>query len=104
MTDDVFARLTFQFSRLELNRRYQAQVTTFLQSHRMSMEYAASGGALLQWLEEGGKFMQTDFGLNDWRTALFDGLATSPAFYQGGFRLGFRPRTVVPPPEVVSSQ
>ena len=104
MTDDVFERLTFQFSRLELNRRYQAQVTMFLQSHRMSIEDAASGGgnSLLQWLERAGNTMQTEFGLNNWRTALFYGLANSPAFCQGGFRFGYQRRTEAPPPEVVS--
>jgi hypothetical protein len=106
MTDAVFDRLSFQFSRLELNRRYQAQVTTLLQSHRMSIEDAASAGgnSLFQWLERAKTSMRAEFGLNDWRAALFDGLANSPAFYHGGFRLGFRRRSAAPPPEVVSGQ
>jgi hypothetical protein len=91
MADDVFARLRFQFSRLELNRRYEAQVVDFVMSHRASIEEVAERGsdALRAWLSRMHDIHERGYGLNDWRTALIHSLLQSEDFCGGGFRYAF---------------
>jgi hypothetical protein len=91
MADDVFARLRFQFSRLELNRRYEAQVVDFVMSHRASIEEVAEHGsdALRGWLSRMYAVHERSYGLNDWRTALIHSLLHSEDFCEGGFRYAF---------------
>lgn len=91
MASDVFARLRFQFSRLELNRRYEAQVVDFVMSHRPSIEEVAENGpeALRAWLSRMRDVHERGYGLNDWRTALIESLLRSDAFCEGGFRYSF---------------
>jgi hypothetical protein len=88
MADDVFARLRFQFSRLELNRRYEAQVVNFIINHRASIEEVAENGAeaLREWLSRMRDVHERGYGLNDWRTALIESLLHSDEFCEGGFR------------------
>jgi hypothetical protein len=96
MSAELFNRLTFQFSRFALNRRYQAEVNTFVSSLRLSIEEAAVNGAnaLRSFLERSRDSLQTEFGANDWRPALMNGLAQSNDFCGGGFKHCFGVRNV----------
>jgi hypothetical protein len=91
MTDNMLARLKFQFSRLDLNRRYEAQVVTFIASRREGIEGAAESGSdsLRNWLQKAHDSHAKGFGLNDWRTALLDGLVRSDQFCQGAYKYAF---------------
>lgn len=91
MSADVYERLCFQVSRLDLNRRYQAQVTLFITSQRTAIELAAESGpgALRTWLLKVHDTYVQSYGLNDWRTALVDSLVRSEEFCNGGFSYSF---------------
>lgn len=88
MSAPLFARLQFQFERLDLNSRYQPEVDTLMGNLRRPIEDTARGGgdALRTWLAASRATFEVEFGLNDWRTALFDALARSDAFCNGGFK------------------
>lgn len=94
MANDVHERLAFQFSKLELNQRYEAQVVLFVTSQRVAIELAAENGpeALRNWLTRMHDAHVRSYGLNDWRTALIDSLVRSQEFCDGGFRYSFGSR------------
>lgn len=87
MSDDLHARLQFQFQRLNLNSRYQGQVNLFIMSQQHGIEDAAAGGAesLRAWLMRAYASHSRSHGLNDWRTALLHALAQSNEFCNGGY-------------------
>lgn len=87
MSADHYARLQFQLHRLDLNARYQAQVNIFVSSQRQSIEDAATGGpeSLRTWLTRAHTYHLNSYGRNDWRAALFYGLAQSDDFINGGY-------------------
>lgn len=91
MTADDYERLAFQFQRLDLNNRYQAEVSTFITSQRTAIEMAWKGGAdvLRAFLELSCEHSKDSFGLNDWRTALWRALSQCSDFYNGGFKYTF---------------
>jgi 5-methylcytosine-specific restriction endonuclease McrA len=94
MPAELFRRIEFQFSRFDLNTRYQAEVDTFIGSHRNSIEDAAThgSGSLRSWLQSSRDALQRQFGLNDWRPALLDALLQSNDFCEGGFKHCFGDR------------
>jgi hypothetical protein len=96
MTEEALARLRFQFAKLDLDRRYEAQVVTFIVSRRESIETAAEGGpeSLRTWLQKAHDTHVQSFGLNDWRTALLDSLVRSEEFCDGGYVHAFGEKQV----------
>jgi hypothetical protein len=91
ISEDVFRRLTFQFERLDLNLRYQAEISSFVTSHRTAIEMIGSCGsaALKKFLEKARDDAQVDFGLNHWQTALWQALSENDVFCDGGYIFAF---------------
>lgn len=91
MHPDTFHRLSFQFGRLELNTRYQAEVSMFITSQRTGIEMVGSLGAplLRQYLISAYENSKSDFGLNHWQTALWDALHRNDDFCSGGYLHAF---------------
>jgi hypothetical protein len=97
--DELFARLEQQLKDFHLNDRYPAQVNVFLSEQKPGLEFAFEsrgqvGVKLL--LERSQLAMQDAFGMNDWRVALLEALASSDHFCAGGFRLALGFATVKP--------
>ena len=88
ISSDLLQRLRFLVERLELNTRYQAEVNSFITSHRPAIELVAEGGAgsLRDFLLKNFESSARDYGLNHWQTAFWDCLANSDEFCQGGYR------------------
>lgn len=88
MPDDLLHRLGFLVERLELEERYQAEVINFITSQRPALELAATGGepSLREYLRRCFEGSIRDYGLNHWQTALWESLAGSDAFCEGGYR------------------
>lgn len=89
MSDELHARLVQHIKNFRLNKRYPAQINTFLSEQKTGLEFAFEvGGAdgVRLFLERSSGALQKTFGVNDWRTALLLALATSVPFYSGGFR------------------
>lgn len=90
---ELFQRISFQFKRLELNERYQAEVNTFIVGQRTAIEDAygnpGDSNSLKKFLKRAAVSAVHDFGLNDWRSALWRGLSKSRDFYSGGFTAAF---------------
>jgi len=93
MTDELYQRLVFQMERLELHQRYTAEMNNFLSSLEVSFEDAfgedSSSERLRDFILRTAKSQERKLGLNDWRTALLNGLAECKPFCNGGFRLVF---------------
>lgn len=89
--DDTFARLNFQFARLEINDRLTPEVTTFMSSQRTSIETIADAGLphLVKFLEKARDDSVTDFGRNHWQTALWAALACHEGFCGGDYVYAF---------------
>jgi hypothetical protein len=94
MPDDLFGRLSFHVGRLDLERRYESEVVSFLTSQRTAIEEAgaAGGNALREYLLRCLESSKRDYGLNHWQTALLTGLSISDEFCADGYRycLGLR--------------
>lgn len=88
MSADLFRRLRFLVERLDLETRYQAEVIDCIMSQRTGIEQAAASGecSLREYLRRSFESSIQDYGLNHWRTALWEGLAESDAFCEGGYR------------------
>lgn len=94
MDHETFQRLSFQFGRLELNARYQAEVSMFITSQRTGIEMVGLLGApsLKQYLKAAYENSKNDFGLNHWQTALWDSLYQHDNFCDGGYIHAFGKR------------
>ncbi len=90
LSDDAYQRISFQVTRLELNRRYAAEVNDYLGSLETSFEDAFSadqnGAKVKDFLLRSAESVKSRFGLNHWKTALLKGLADCAAFCNGGFK------------------
>jgi hypothetical protein len=97
MPQDIYDRISFQLDRLNLVERYRPEVNVFLESQKDSFElvFGAEKNAeqLRNFLIRSANSHERSFGLNDWRTALFHGLAACDAFCTGGFRMVFALRS-----------
>lgn len=91
MNNDTFERLTFQFARLDLNGRFQAEVSMFITSQRTGIELVGAIGApaLKQYLFSAYENSRDDFGLNHWQTALWDALHKNDRFCGGDYIYAF---------------
>lgn len=99
MPDDVHLRLVHHLKEFGLQARYEKQVNIFLGGLEYSITSSYEDGgatALRQCLAGSAGALKKRFGVNDWRTALMQGLSECVAFYEGGFEtaLGLRPAGV----------
>ena len=76
--------LQFQLERLKLNDRYEHQIHKFLFEQRAGMLRDYRPGRppdqFIDYLLAAAKDMENNFGLNDWRPALLEGLASNEMF------------------------
>ncbi len=89
LTDDMRAKLSFQFERLKLNMRYQPEINIYLTSHAVSLNivYAADGNDSVRgFLLAQADVEETAFHRNHWRPLLLRALADHEDFCGGGFR------------------
>jgi hypothetical protein len=93
MSAELYERLRFQLERLELNRRYSAEINVFWSSQEVALTdaYGTDLNALKlrEFLQRSAMVMDRRFGINDWRAALLHDSACSDDFCHGGFRLLF---------------
>jgi hypothetical protein len=105
LSDAFVANLNFQLLRLKLNERYPTQINTFLFGQRTGIlqfvDTNPDPAALKNFLELSARNLEQDFGRNDWRAALFSGLAACDAFCNGGMRDYFAHRHAQPLPDAV---
>jgi hypothetical protein len=89
MSDALHAQLSFQFERLRLNARYDAEINVFLSGHAISLEDAYGSDRNLarvaDWARRSAVRLEHSFGLNDWRPAVLYGIADCAEFCDGGF-------------------
>jgi len=96
MSKEMLLRLRQHLKDFKLGERYPSQVNTFLASQEVSLnDNFLAGGAegVREFLLRCAAANVRSFGVNDWRGALFTGLANSNQFCDGGFyeALGFLP-------------
>lgn len=91
MDKDLFDRLRFQFRRLDLNTRYQPEVTEFMNDNRAGFEVSAAAGAavLENFIASSHANALTERGANHWKTALWAALLASDEFKAGGYKKCF---------------
>jgi hypothetical protein len=83
------ARLSFQFERLKLNKRFQREINTYLTSHAvmLAMTFDAGGGESVSlFLNRQANVERRAFHRNHWRPVLLGALADHQAFCAGGFQ------------------
>jgi hypothetical protein len=89
MSMDLYQRLTFQISRLELSERFRPEINVFLASMEIAFRDAfgadQSGTRVCDFLARSAQSNARIFGLNDWRVALLAALAANCEFCNGGF-------------------
>jgi hypothetical protein len=83
----TYQRLSFQFNRLDLNNRYQPEISMFITSQRTAIETIGALGAfaLKGFLYKSYENSKKDFGLNHWQTALWYALSENDVFCDGGY-------------------
>lgn len=89
MSDLLHRRLKTHLSEFDLHAKYAKQVNIHLSAHEFALvsSFKVGGAELLrEYLEGTAQRNAKNFGINDWRTALFKGLAASHAFCSGGFK------------------
>lgn len=88
MSEELHNRLKYHLIEFELHKKYSKQVNIHLSEQQSGIEMAYEHGAvsLQKFLIRTSNAHQKNFGINDWRTALFRGLALCEEFYNGGFR------------------
>lgn len=88
MSDELYFRLTNHLTEFDLHAKYSKQVNIHLSEHQFGMEMAYESGAslLCKYLNGTAEAHRQNFGVNDWRTALFRGLALCEEFWNGGFK------------------
>lgn len=96
MSEEMLHRLKQHLKDFKLDERYPSQVNIFLASQQVSLDDSfRAGGAegVKEFLTRCATANVKSFGVNDWRGALFTGLAKSNEFCDGGFykALGFTP-------------
>lgn len=87
MDDELFARLKEHLKEFELHVKYAKQVNIYLSEHAFALEMAYETGVegMKRYLRGTAKGYIKNFGVNDWRTALFRGLLECEPFCDGGF-------------------
>lgn len=96
MSDELYLRLKNHLIEFDLHIKYAKQVNIHLSEHQfgMAMAYETGASVLRKYLIGTADAHKQNFGVNDWRTALFRGLAHCEEFYNGGFKkaLGQKPK------------
>lgn len=87
MSDELFARLKCHLDEFKLHTKYAMQVNIHLAEQIVGFRTTFQvGPELLQrFLVQTAGARKERFGTNDWRTALFRGLAECEPFWSGGF-------------------
>ncbi|HEL4846210.1 MULTISPECIES: hypothetical protein [Stenotrophomonas] len=96
MSEELYARLNCHLEEFNLHEKYKKQVNIHLAEQIAGLRGTFKRGAhlLQEFLVETAEAHKENFGTNDWRTALFRGLAECEPFWSGGFEkaLGKRPK------------
>lgn len=88
MSAELHSRLEHHLTEFDLRKKYAKQVNIHLSEHEfgMSMAFESSPLTLQRYLAGTANGHMKNFGVNDWRTALFRGLAQCDGFWNGGFK------------------
>jgi hypothetical protein len=88
MSEELHHRLQNHLTEFDLHKKYTKQVNIHLSEHQfgMTMAYESSAQVLRTYLIGTASAHKQNFGTNDWRTALFRGLALCEGFCNGGFK------------------
>ncbi|MBS1820590.1 MAG: hypothetical protein JST61_01235 [Acidobacteria bacterium] len=88
MSAELHHRLVNHLAEFDLHTKYAKQVNIHLSEQLFALTMAFEGGAyvLRNYLNGTAEAHKGNFGVNDWRTALFRGLAECDAFCNGGFK------------------
>lgn len=88
MSDELHKRLVYHLTEFKLHDKYKRQVNIHLGEQEAALTSAFEGGpeVLRSLLVKTSEANKKRFGTNDWRTALFRGLAACPQFWSGGFK------------------
>ena len=88
MSAELQSRLEHHLTEFDLRNKYAKQVNIHLSEHEFGMSMAFESGPLTlqRYLAGTANGHMKNFGVNDWRTALFRGLAHCDAFWNGGFK------------------
>ncbi len=88
MSAELYLRLTNHLTEFDLHKKYAKQVNIHLSEHQFGMEMAYQNGEIMlrAYLNGTANAHAKNFGVNDWRTALFRGLALCDGFCNGGFK------------------
>lgn len=88
MSAELHSRLEHHLTEFDLRKKYAKQVNIHLSEHEfgMSMAFETGPATLQRYLAGTATGHMKNFGVNDWRTALFRGLSQCNAFWNGGFR------------------
>lgn len=88
MSAELHQRLQNHLKEFDLHTKYAKQVNIHLSEHLFALTMTFEGGAhvLRNYLNGTAEAHKKNFGINDWRTALFRGLAACDAFCNGGFK------------------
>lgn len=86
MPEELHHRLKNHLTEFDLHTKYAKQVNIHLGEHEFGLEMAYESGAhvLRKYLTGTSEAHKKNFGTNDWRTALFRGLALCEGFCNGG--------------------
>ncbi|MFI6227190.1 HNH endonuclease [Micromonospora echinospora] len=97
LPDEIYRNARYQFEKLRLGKLYpRASVAELLERHdAFSTAFAAGGAtAVAREAKRIGKSIQRKLGRQYWKVALYDGIALSKQFCDGGFALlGAKPST-----------
>lgn len=88
MSVELYQRLQNHLTEFDLHTKYAKQVNIHLSEHLFALTMTFEGGAnrLRNYLNGTAEAHMKNFGVNDWRTALFRGLAACDPFCAGGFK------------------
>ncbi len=95
MSVELHQRLQNHLKEFDLHSKYAKQVNIHLSEQLFALTMAFEGGAhvLRNYLNGTAEAHKENFGVNDWRTALFRGLAACDDFCNGGFKKALGKKT-----------
>lgn len=94
MSEDIFTMLTFQFNKIDFNKRVLKEINIFLCSFITGLDNAYSASkpeTVKQFLLDNEKNFNINVGINDWRSSLLSSLALNNSFCDGGFKVVLGP-------------
>lgn len=98
MTDELYLRLQEHLNEFGLHEKYKKQVNIHLSEHIFAFRMTYKSGVYLlrEYLNGTANAHKENFGINDWRTALFRGLVKCDDFCNGGFERALGTKTLSP--------